>query len=53
MKITTRCGAEAVAQLNDVLLAQPAETKLARMHKVRTDTTVSRPTWRTRPTRGC
>jgi transposase, IS5 family len=40
MKITTRCGAEAVEQLNDVLLAQAAEAKLVRMHKVRTDTTV-------------
>jgi transposase, IS5 family len=40
MKITTRCGAEAVEQLNDVLLAQAAEAKLVRMHKVRVDTTV-------------
>lgn len=40
MKITTRCGAEAVEQLNDTLLAQAAEAKLVRMHKVRTDTTV-------------
>lgn len=40
MKITTRCGPEAVQQLNDALLAQAAEAKLVRMHKVRTDTTV-------------
>jgi transposase, IS5 family len=40
MKITTRCGAEAVEQLNDVLLAQAADAKLVRMHKVRVDTTV-------------
>ena len=40
MKITTRCGPEAVEQLNDMLLAQAAEAKLVRMHKVRTDTTV-------------
>ncbi len=40
MKITTRCGPEAVEQLNDTLLAQAAEAKLVRMHKVRTDTTV-------------
>lgn len=40
MKITTRCGPQAVAQLNDALLAQAAEAKLVRMHKVRTDTTV-------------
>jgi transposase, IS5 family len=40
MKITTRCGPEAVEQLNDTLLAQAAEAKLVRMHKLRTDTTV-------------
>jgi IS5 family transposase len=40
MKITTRCGPQAVEQLNDALLAQAAEAKLVRMHKVRTDTTV-------------
>jgi transposase, IS5 family len=40
MKITTRCGPQAVEQLNDTLLAQAAEAKLVRMHKVRTDTTV-------------
>lgn len=40
MKITTRCGPDAVEQLNDALLERAAETKLVRMHKVRTDTTV-------------
>jgi transposase, IS5 family len=40
MKITTRCGAEAVEQLNDVLLEQAAQARLVRMHKVRVDTTV-------------
>ena len=40
MKTTTRGGPEAVAQLNDTLLAQAAEATLVRMHKVRTDTTV-------------
>jgi transposase, IS5 family len=40
MKITTRCGPQAVQQLNDALLAQAAEAKLVRMHKVGTDTTV-------------
>lgn len=40
MKITSRCGAEAVQQLNEALLAQAAERKLLRMDKVRVDTTV-------------
>jgi IS5 family transposase len=40
MKITTRCGPQAMAQFNDALLAQAAEAMLVRMHKVRTDTTV-------------
>ncbi len=40
MKITIRCGPDAVAQLNDTLLTQAAEAKLVRMQKVRTDTTV-------------
>ena len=40
MKITTRCGAGAVAELNDALLEQAAEAKLVRTDKVRVDTTV-------------
>jgi IS5 family transposase len=40
MKITSRCGEQAVAALNDALLAKAAEAKVLRMHKVRADTTV-------------
>lgn len=40
MKITSRCGDEAVAQLNEALLAKAAGEKLLRMHKLRADTTV-------------
>lgn len=40
MKITTRCGEEAVAGLNDVLLAKAAAAKVLRTTKVRADTTV-------------
>src|SRR5690606_23643489 len=40
MKITTRCGEQAVAQLNDVLIAKASEQKLVRTGKVRADTTV-------------
>jgi IS5 family transposase len=40
MKITTRCGDQAVAQLNEVLLAKATEAKLVRTGKVRADTTV-------------
>jgi IS5 family transposase len=40
MKITTRCGDEAVAGLNDALLAKAAAAKLLRTDKVRADTTV-------------
>jgi IS5 family transposase len=40
MKITTRCGAEAVAGLNEALLAKAAGAKLLRTNKVRADTTV-------------
>jgi len=40
MKITTRCGDEAVAGLNDALLAKAVEAKLVKTGKVRADTTV-------------
>lgn len=40
MKITTRCGDQAVAQLNEVLLAKAVEAKLVKTGKVRADTTV-------------
>jgi IS5 family transposase len=40
MKITTRCGDEAVAGLNEALLAEAAAAKLLRTDKVRADTTV-------------
>lgn len=40
MKITTRCGADAVGALNDALLGQAVEARQVRMHKVRVDTTV-------------
>lgn len=40
MKITTRCGQDAVAGLNEALLVKAAETKLLRTDKVRADTTV-------------
>ena len=40
MKITTRCGDNAVAGLNEALLAKAAAAKLLRTDKVRADTTV-------------
>ena len=40
MKITTRCGDEAVAGLNEALLAKASQAKLLRTDKVRADTTV-------------
>jgi IS5 family transposase len=40
MKITTRCGDDAVAGLNEALLAKAATAKLLRTDKVRADTTV-------------
>lgn len=40
MKITTRCGDDAVAGLNEALLAKAGEAKLLRTDKVRADTTV-------------
>jgi IS5 family transposase len=40
MKITTRCGDDAVAALNEALLAKAAAGKLLRTDRVRADTTV-------------
>src|SRR5246127_88650 len=40
MKLTTRCGEEAVAGLNEALLAKAAGAKLLRTARVRADTTV-------------
>ena len=40
MKITTRCGEDAIAGLNEALLAKAAAAKLLRTDKVRADTTV-------------
>ena len=40
MKITTRCGEDAVAGLNEALVAKAAAAKLLRTDKVRADTTV-------------
>jgi transposase, IS5 family len=40
MKLTTRCGQDAVAGLNEALWAKAAGTKLLRVARVRADTTV-------------
>jgi IS5 family transposase len=40
MKITTRCGDDAVAGLNEALLSKAADAKLVRTDRVRADTTV-------------
>jgi hypothetical protein len=40
MKLTTRCGAGAVAGLNETLLAKASEAKLVRTAKLGADTTV-------------
>ena len=40
MKLTTRCGQEAVAGLNEALWAKAAQDKLLRTARVRADTTV-------------
>ena len=40
MKITTRCGEDAVTGLNEALLSKAAAAKLLRTDKVRADTTV-------------
>jgi len=40
MKITTRCGEDAVSALNNTLVVKAAEAKVLRLQKVRADTTV-------------
>jgi transposase, IS5 family len=40
MKITTRCGADAVAGLNEALLAKAAAAKVLKTNRLRADTTV-------------
>jgi len=40
MKITSRCGPQAIDELNETLLAKAHENKLLRLDKVRADTTV-------------
>lgn len=40
MKITTKCGDDAVQALNETLLVKAAQAKLLRVNKVRLDTTV-------------
>ena len=40
MKITSRCGTEAIDGLNEALLAKAHEDKLVRLDRVRADTTV-------------
>lgn len=40
MKLTTRCGPETIAQLNDALLAKAAQHKVLRLDRLRADTTV-------------
>jgi IS5 family transposase len=40
MKITTRCGEQAIDELNDALLAKAAEARLLKTNRVRADTTV-------------
>ena len=40
MKITARCGDDAVTRLNEVLLVKAADAKLLRTDRVRADTTV-------------
>jgi IS5 family transposase len=40
VKITARCGEQAVEELNEALVIKAAQAKVLRMHKVRADTTV-------------
>jgi IS5 family transposase len=40
MKLTTRCGEQAVASLNEALLAKAVEARVVKTGKVRADTTV-------------
>jgi len=40
MKITSRCGERAIAELNDALLVKAAEARVLKTNRVRADTTV-------------
>jgi transposase, IS5 family len=40
MKITTRCGEDAIGELNEALLAKALEAKVLKTNRVRADTTV-------------
>jgi IS5 family transposase len=40
MKITTRCGPQAVDDLNDALIAKAVEAKVLKLNRIRVDTTV-------------
>lgn len=40
MKITSRCGEQAIAELNEALLAKAAEAKVLKTNRLRADTTV-------------
>jgi IS5 family transposase len=40
MKITTRCGEQAIDALNEALLVKAAEAKMLKTNRVRADTTV-------------
>ncbi len=53
MKLTTRCGEQAVAGLNEALWAKAAEAKLLRTAGSAPTPRSSRRTWPTRRTRGC
>ena len=53
MKLTSRCGQEAVAGLNEALWAKAAQAKLLRTARVRADTTVISANVAYRPTWGC
>ena len=53
MKITTRCGDDAVTGLNEALLAKAVAAKLLRTDKVRADTTVVELRWPIRPIQVC
>jgi IS5 family transposase len=53
MKITSRCGDDAVAALNEALLAKAAAGKLLRTDRVRADTTVVAADVGLRPIRVC
>lgn len=53
MKITTKCGDDAVQALNETLLVKAAQAKLLRVNKVLLDTTVIGADVAQRLTRDC